>query len=526
MTFENKNVSNSFVGDSDDQFILHELSNMEHECNTNEKLFERQEHESINNEITSLKSNEVENFKLDEENINKVKLILEGWNLGHLLNALISECIDVDALSHMKSKHIDKLLSNYSLGTQIKLENHLITRQNTLNVTKNKHNVSKQLITTANKNDLIKFVDIHSILTKSTEGLLVLDYYKEHNELNDSIRGKLVDIIIHYLFSNDFTMSVKLAESIADQINFLFPSEIKDIYFMRSFKNSTPRGKLYTKFYNNMRSLKTSGLIEKNNKNINLNNFSTDNFIIEPEEEDIRDIIDIIKYDHLNIPFTKLQEYWGATVNFRLKKIREAKETNEIINEWASYRLPLGYKLVDIDFKQLIKYNSMMVDSFDDSYQDIMNIIEKHNKDRDSKILVEQLSQRSDICQSGKNTAFFYLLSSLFVPTSRKVTRDENGKKNIIKYSIKDSQNSLISFHETVDQAEAYIALLQSRNQPIQPFILIIGTILKPRDILLYFDAIKIPTSIMRCLDIYSTILLQIIFKERLLPSNSKTSAT
>ncbi|XP_050526578.1 uncharacterized protein LOC126897208 [Daktulosphaira vitifoliae] len=168
----------------------------------------------------------------------------------------------------------------------------------------------------------------------------------------------------------------------------------------------------------------------------------------------------------------------------------------------------------------------MMVDSFDDSYQDIMNIIEKHNKDRDSKILVEQLSQRSDICQSGKNTAFFYLLSSLFVPTSRKVTRDENGKKNIIKYSIKDSQNSLISFHETVDQAEAYIALLQSRNQPIQPFILIIGTILKPRDILLYFDAIKIPTSIMRCLDIYSTILLQIIFKERLLPSNSKTSAT
>ncbi|XP_050533804.1 uncharacterized protein LOC126901417 [Daktulosphaira vitifoliae] len=159
---------------------------------------------------------------------------------------------------------------------------------------------------------------------------------------------------------------------------------------MRSVKNSTPRGKLYAKFYNNMRSLKTSGLIEKNNKNINLNNSSTDNFIIEPEEENIRDI-DIIKYNHLNIPFPQLQEHWSSTVNYRLKRIREAKETNEIINEWASYRLPLGYKLVDIDFKQLIKYNSMMVDSFDDSYQDIMNIIEKHNKDRDSKILVEQL---------------------------------------------------------------------------------------------------------------------------------------
>lgn len=47
---------------------------------------------------------------------------------------------------------------------------------------------------------------------------------------------------------------------------------------MRSVKNKTPRGKLYAKFFNNLRALKTSGLIE--NKNTNVKSSSTTNSII------------------------------------------------------------------------------------------------------------------------------------------------------------------------------------------------------------------------------------------------------
>jgi len=38
-----------------------------------------------------------------------------------------------------------------------------------------------------------------------------------------------------------------------------------------------------------------------------------------------------------------------------------------------------------------------------------------------------------------KSLIVLYLLHSIFIPTSKKVTRDENGKKGFIKFSIKDS---------------------------------------------------------------------------------------
>lgn len=38
---------------------------------------------------------------------------------------------------------------------------------------------------------------------------------------------------------------------------------MKDTYFIKIGNNKNPKGKLYAKYYNNMRNLKTNGLIEK-----------------------------------------------------------------------------------------------------------------------------------------------------------------------------------------------------------------------------------------------------------------------
>lgn len=56
----------------------------------------------------------------------------------------------------------------------------------------------------------------------------------------------------------------------------------------------------------------------------------------------------MIKYDS-DLPFPQLQKYWSDTVQFRLQKIQESKSTAEILNEWKSYSLPLGYKLVSLN---------------------------------------------------------------------------------------------------------------------------------------------------------------------------------
>jgi len=102
-----------------------------------------------------------------------------------------------------------------------------------------------------------------------------------------------------------------------------------------------------------------------------------------------------------------------------------------------------------------------------------------------------------------KNGVLIYLLHALFAPTSKKVTRDEQGKKNLIKYSIKDSQDSFIVFGESVDIMQQHLEQLKRRGDPIQPFILIVGTIFSHKEILVYFDSIMYKVhSILRSVEV------------------------
>jgi len=84
-----------------------------------------------------------------------------------------------------------------------------------------------------------------------------------------------------------------------------------------------------------------------------------------------------------------------------------------------------------------------------------------------------------------------YLLHSVLIPSSRKVTRDENGKKSIVKYGIKDSQNSVIKICETASEMETLLKNMVQTEGPIQPCILIVGSLFEPKQIMIYFDTIK-----------------------------------
>jgi hypothetical protein len=61
----------------------------------------------------------------------------------------------------------------------------------------------------------------------STQGVMIVNYYKSHNCLNNDIRTILVEIIIQHLITSKINMTVALAENIAKQIQVLFPSELK-----------------------------------------------------------------------------------------------------------------------------------------------------------------------------------------------------------------------------------------------------------------------------------------------------------
>jgi len=57
----------------------------------------------------------------------------------------------------------------------------------------------------------------------------------------------------------------------------------------------------------------------------------------------------------------------------------------------------------------------------------------------------------------GIHTVLFYLLHAIFAPTSKRVTKDHAGKKYLVKYTIKDSQNSFMIFKNSVCELEEYV---------------------------------------------------------------------
>lgn len=86
------------------------------------------------------------------------------------------------------------------------------------------------------------------------------------------------------------------------------------------------------------------------------------------------------------------------------------------------------------------------------------------------------------------HSSIYYMV--FLPPLQKKTTRDDTGKKNHIKYSIKDSQDSLMMFGESIEIMQSHLKKLKEQGDPIQPFILVVGTIFNPKEILVYFDSV------------------------------------
>lgn len=95
-----------------------------------------------------------------------------------------------------------------------------------------------------------------------------------------------------------------------------------------------------------------------------------------------------------------------------------------------------------------------------------------------------------------------YVLHALFVPTTKKTSIDSNGRKCFHKFSIKGSQNSFMIVANTAIELEEILKTRKTAKNPIQPCLLIAGTLSKPLQIMIYFDESKyVFFSIIKALD-------------------------
>ncbi|XP_029348429.1 uncharacterized protein LOC107883454 isoform X2 [Acyrthosiphon pisum] len=214
----------------------------------------------------------LQGYEYPIEDLQPLHDLLKCWKLGFLYQTLLDELIDMQVLTVMKSVHVYELLKKFPLGIKIKFSHYL---ENWQNVQNGSSNNKLDTILPKNTKSFVQeepVVDINinlgDILTSSTTGSMIIDYYKINNKLNDNIRSLLVETVISYIITTKKQMSVNLADYIGNQIIAMFPSEVKDTYFMKHETNKNPKGKLYAKFYNSMRALKTSGLIIPSNAHV------------------------------------------------------------------------------------------------------------------------------------------------------------------------------------------------------------------------------------------------------------------
>ncbi|CAI6354025.1 unnamed protein product [Macrosiphum euphorbiae] len=448
----------------------------------------------------------LEGYEYPIDQIQPLFDLLKKWDLECLSKTLIDEMVDMKILAIMKRDLAIKMLKTYPTGIKVLFTHHLENWQKSLDQqdvlcfsqTTN-HNETTTNISTLKPHQPLKLsstsvtFNLGEILNASLTGKMIIDYFKVNSRLNNNIRVLLVDSIISFVITKKIPMSINLADSIATYIVAMFPSEVKDTYFMKDGHNKNPKGKLYAKYYNSMRTLKTSGLVpskERVKTAVEIHTQRRHDIEFEPED-DIHYMIDQIQND-ANCSFPELEKLWKGTTKYRINSIQNSSSTTEIMNKWKNYALPLGYRLIDIDFNTLYPKCSNSVSQFEVKLEKTMLLMDEHVKDLNCRKIFESLKEsHSTISENEKYTIIFYLMHAVFVPTSKKVTRDSDGKKNQVKYSIKDSQNSFIVFKNTVSEIEDHIKILKNEKRPVQPFIFIIGTLTKPKEILVFFDSIK-----------------------------------
>lgn len=127
---------------------------------------------------------------------------------------------------------------------------------------------------------LEQIFSLDQVLSKSTQSDLITNYYQCNQNLNESCRNLLVDLIIARLLERKHSMYVVLASNIADTnvgtftaeiqvptriqnynciilIDFNFNLFLKELYVTKDGRKKGLKGKLYSNYFNKLRSIKS-----------------------------------------------------------------------------------------------------------------------------------------------------------------------------------------------------------------------------------------------------------------------------
>lgn len=156
------------------------------------------------------------------------------YNVLKYFILLLAECVDVEALRYITKDEIIQLLNKHPLGTRVKFAQYVKEWQKSIRGN-NLQDISASIKLSepvSISSELTQSFNLENILSTNTQGAMIVNYYSMNNNLNESCRNLLVDLIIATLVDKKISMTVALANNIATVIVETFTSEIKVNYLL------------------------------------------------------------------------------------------------------------------------------------------------------------------------------------------------------------------------------------------------------------------------------------------------------
>ncbi|XP_045460500.1 uncharacterized protein LOC123670948 [Harmonia axyridis] len=320
---------------------------------------------------------------------------------------------------------------------------------------------------------------LEQLLQNSLMGRAIIELYRTNGQLSTTCQSYLVELIVQHLINiqpfrrltnEDFR---RLSKHIVE----LFPGELHQVYFTspikkrnsKDNKSGVARGKLVDKYRNRLTFLRKSGIIsakytdkeEINTPEPNERNLEDDDF-----EEDLVWLI------HNREPWGEVINKWSQTFEYRKQLIRQDIEFQEILQKFPIIKNPLGYTLIDIDFKRTFQPQYQLIfKKFEPIFHKLLELKKKNLNHGD--LLIVDLIQSEKINVESRHYYMLTLLASLLPQKSY-------GKKgNIWHPRITDSVKGVIVHikipAEIEDTINSKRKFLSKYNLPLLPFVIIQG---------------------------------------------------
>ncbi|KAJ8951760.1 hypothetical protein NQ318_012611 [Aromia moschata] len=115
---------------------------------------------------------------------------------------------------------------------------------------------------------------------------------------------------------------------------------------------------------------------------------------------------------------------------------------------------------IDIDFDALYTTGDGLLSNWESKKEHILKFLISENNVKD---------------KNSRNATILWSIHGYLVPTNRTLRRDQTGKKSVIKFTIKDSQESFMFLGASYQVLENHLEYLSTRKSSIQPFIVLVG---------------------------------------------------